>query len=429
MSTQHTIYLLKVLSGANSGAVVRLKTGDITIGRSMECDIILHDPHIADKHVNININNDIITLKPLVMPVYIEGEEVGMGEFEISPYQVVQLGDVELFVADPRISENEAKYVKHKIKKKGGNSSKLSSKSSDKKGSEKLVLGVGLFLLLVANLIYFGPSLLGVAEDVGLKASPKEMAEEVINELDPDRFTVKSLPNGTVSIIGYVKRSSERNRVVKRIRQLGQNVTYRIWVENELAESAEMVAHTLGERSIRFKPIEKGVLSAVGYVSNSEDWEHVKANILEDVAGIQQIKEANLQTLAKRMDALKQFINKNDLSNRIRVSIEKGRITVSGELTKSEIERWNDLYSEFLAVYGEGPTIVEHLYDARDRIRLSIRSVSVGEVPFLVSKDGKKYMEGSSLGNKYFIKTIKNDHIILTNDGIEIPIYYGLEDK
>lgn len=435
MSVQHTIYLLKVLSGANTGAIVRLKTGDIIIGRSMESDIILHDNNIADKHIKLNINNDVITLRPLVMPVYIDGEEVGMGEVEITPYQVVQLGDVEFFIADPRQNEKDIQplggaHIKHKIKKRNAVDAAALEKN-EKKGflSEKMILGLGLLLLLIANFIYFAPSILKFAEEIGLKPSPTERAEEVLSELDPKQFDIKTASSGKVTIIGYVKNQAERSQIIRKIRRSGQDVSYRIWVESELAESAEMVSHTLGERSIRFKPISKGDVSATGYVSNSQDWDRIKSNILEDVAGITSINEDNLQTLVKRMEALQQFIEKNDLSSRIRVSIDKGKIKVSGELTKSEIARWNDLYSEFLAVYGEGPSIIENLYDARDRIKLSIRSVSVGETPFLVSKDGKKYMEGSSLGNNYFIKKIKPDHIVLTNKGIEIPIYYGLEEK
>ncbi len=76
----------------------------------------------------------------------------------------------------------------------------------------------------------------------------------------------------------------------------------------------------------------------------------------------------------------------------------------------------------------DGPAIVLGVTDVRDRIKLTIRSVSVGKVPFLVAKDGKKYMEGSALGDKYFVKSIKPDHVVLTNNGIDIPFYYGIEN-
>lgn len=124
-----------------------------------------------------------------------------------------------------------------------------------------------------------------------------------------------------------------------------------------------------------------------------------------------------------------QFIEKKGLSSRVKVTIENGRIKVDGELTQNELKRWAALYGEFTQTNGTGPTIIENLYNVRDRLKLVIRSVSVGETPFLVSKDGKKYMEGSNLGNDYFIKKITSDHVLLSNNGIEIPMYYGVEDK
>ena len=43
MAIQQTSFVLKVLSGINTGASVRLKTGSLVIGRAMTSDIILHD--------------------------------------------------------------------------------------------------------------------------------------------------------------------------------------------------------------------------------------------------------------------------------------------------------------------------------------------------------------------------------------------------
>ncbi|WP_026220957.1 type III secretion system inner membrane ring subunit SctD [Thiofilum flexile] len=442
MSVQHTVYLLKVLSGANAGAIVRLKTGTLTIGRSMACDIILHDENIAEQHVNIDITNDTIILKPLALPVLVDGQDVSAHEIKINPYQIVTVGDVDFFIADPRMSESEAKVANARIRRdqsaqaqKLSGSAKANStigKNKTKKGflSNKSYLWLGLLLLLVANLLYFLPNLISMSEKLGIKSTPIDDTKQLINNLNNPTLTVVERSPNNIVVTGYAKNTAERNDIVNQVMRMGKNVTHRIWINSELADSASMIANTLGEKGIHFKPkAEPGMVSAFGFVSNSQDWERVKASILADVVGIKQIDESELQTLLKRLEALQQFIEKNGLSDRIRVAINQGKITVSGELTNTEIKRWKDLYAEFIATYGEGPSIVENLYDARDRIKLAIRSVSVGDVPFLVSKDGKKYMVGSSLGNSYFIKDIKPDYILLTNKGVDIPIYYGLEEK
>lgn len=443
MSVQHTVYLLKVLSGANAGAIVRLKTGALTIGRSMSCDIILHDENIADQHVNIEIDNDNIVLKPLALPVFVDGQEITSHEIKLNPYQIVTLGDVDFFIADPRVSEADARVANAKLRKEqltgsqkalntGGSKASFTEKSKAKKGflSNKGYLWLGLLLLLLANLLYFLPNLIQLSEKLGIKSTPVDDTKQLITNLNNSTLNVVEKSPGNIVVTGYAKNATERNDIVNQLMRMGKNVTHKIWINSELAENATMIAHTMGERGIHFKANqEAGMISAFGFVSNSQDWDKVKGSILADVSGIKQIDESELQTLLKRLEALQQFIEKNGLSDRIRVAINQGKITVSGELTNTEIKRWKDLCSEFVATYGEGPSIVENLYDARDRIKLAIRSVSVGETPFLVSKDGKKYMVGSSLGNGYFIKDIKPDHVLLTNKGIDIPIYYGLEEK
>ena len=164
-----------------------------------------------------------------------------------------------------------------------------------------------------------------------------------------------------------------------------------------------------------------------GFVSKTADWEKVKASILNDVGGIRSIGEGEFQTLDGYLASFVQFIEKKGLSSRINATTDGKSVIVNGELTQPEIEKLTGLRQAFIDIQGEGPAIILNVTDVRDRIKLAIRSVSVGKIPFLVAKDGKKYMEGSALGEKYFVKSIKPDHVVLTNNGIDIPFYYGID--
>ncbi len=122
-----------------------------------------------------------------------------------------------------------------------------------------------------------------------------------------------------------------------------------------------------------------------------------------------------------------QFVEKKGLSSRIKVTTDGKRVIVKGELTQQEIEQLKAVRQEFISSYENSPDVVLNVSDIRDRVKLAIRSVSVGKVPFLVAKDGKKYMEGSALGENYFVKSIKPDYVVLTNNGKDIPFYYAIE--
>lgn len=448
MITQQTPFLLKVLSGSNAGALVRLKVGEVVIGRSMSSDIILHDESIAESHIRLKVSEDTILMYILSPPIMVDNREVTTSEMILKPFQVVTVGGVDFFIADVRKPGRRsdkadsvdagsasrptadaagvaAAQARAALAGKGYRAARTAK--AQKQGGGKKYLFLGLGVLVAANLIYFLPNILSLAEQVGLRESPVQKAESVVSMLGVDNLRVDGEGNSAV-ITGYVDTLEDKRKIMTRVSRIGQGVNYRIWSSDELVSNAERVADALGQTDLGFKALGEGRLEAFGYVSNGQDWERIKSNIMDDVNGIKAIEDEGIQTLLKRKEALEQFIDKKGLSSRVRITIEANRIKVDGELTQSELSRWGDLYQEFQELHGRGPAIIENLYDAKDRIKLVIRSVSVGETPFLVSKDGKRFMEGSSLGSGYFIKKITSDHVLLSNDGVEIPIYYGVED-
>jgi propanediol dehydratase large subunit len=196
-----------------------------------------------------------------------------------------------------------------------------------------------------------------------------------------------------------------------------------------MADSAGIIARSLGEQGVKMSAGETGgQVVAEGFVSKSSAWDHIKGVVLSDVGGVQSIDDGKLQSIDRYLAAFVQSIGKKGLSSRMEILNDGKQVIVQGELTQQEIETLKVLRKDFIDTYGVGPAIVLQVTDVRDRIRLAIRSVSVGKIPFLVSKDGKKYMEGSALGEKYFIKSIQPDHVVLTNNGVEIPLYYGIEE-
>ncbi|HPY39038.1 MAG TPA: type III secretion system inner membrane ring subunit SctD [Thiolinea sp.] len=443
MSMQHTPYLLKVLSGSNAGALVRLKAGEVVIGKSMSSDIILHDENIADLHLKLKVDDENILLEALAKPVLIDNKEIDLGEHPLKPYQVVSLGSIDFFVADvrkPGRRGNENKTAEAPIPPRV-KSDKLAdpvptpafkTTAEVKPRSKSLgwaLLFTGLGMLVIANILYFKPYISGLAEKVGLSESADQRANDLLKKLKPTDLAVVRDPDGRVAISGYVENRDDKRELMNQALLAGNGINYRVWVREDLVANANQVARALGQTDLSFSNLEEGKLAAHGYVSDEADWAQIKANIMSDVSGIQSIDDRSVQTLIKRKEALVQFIEKKGLSSRVKVTIENGRIKVDGELTQNELKRWAALYDEFTQTNGTGPAIVENLYNVRDRLKLVIRSVSVGETSFLVSKDGKKYMEGSNLGNDYFIKKITPDHVLLSNNGIEIPIYYGVEDK
>jgi type III secretion system YscD/HrpQ family protein len=446
MAIQHTYFVLKVLTGINAGASVRLKTGRVVIGRSMSSDIILHDENIADLHVQLLVTPAGITLQPLVIPVFVEGQEVAIDGVELHPGQIVRLGQVEFMVTDARKDpvKSSATYQPGSVatdqKKRDPDqdpsdvrnvtATALHNPSEGKKTWRgKVYLGIGLGLLLLANALFFAPQFGRLMEKAGFADSAEKRAGALLESLGQQDFKLLKEPDGTVSLRGYTQTTAQRNVLMNKVQQAGIRANLHIWSNEDMADSSGIIARSLGEQGIKMSAGETGgQVVAEGFVSKSSAWDHIKGVILSDVGGVQSIDDGKLQSIDRYLTAFVQSIGKKGLSSRIDVVNDGKQVIVKGELTQQEIETLKVLRKDFIDTYGVGPAIVLQVTDVRDRIKLAIRSVSVGKVPFLVSKDGKKYMEGSALGEKYFVKSIQPDHVVLTNNGVEIPLYYGIEE-
>ncbi|WML91806.1 type III secretion system inner membrane ring subunit SctD [Thiothrix lacustris] len=446
MAIQQTSFVLKVLSGINTGASVRLKTGSLVIGRAMTSDIILHDENIADQHVQLLITSAGITLQPLARPVFVGGAEVTDASIDLLPYQSVKLGNVDFLVTDSRVAPPQAKHKSADVavNLKGVDASgvmatarveqpKKSARAArpssvQKTGGRVWLLLLGLSLLLLANALYWTPQFKHLLESLGMRESGEQQAANLMQDLGKQDFKLVKEADGSVSLSGYTNTVLERNELMSKIQSAGIKANLHIWAQDEMANNANMIARAMGQSALHFKSgSTDGVLVAQGFVSKTADWERVKATILNDVGGIRSISEGEFQTMDGYLASFVQFIEKKGLSSRINATTDGKSVIVNGELTQPEIKKLKGFLNEFNKLQDEGPAVVLKVSDVRDRIKLSIRSVSVGQVPFMVSKDGKKYMEGSTLGDKYFVKSIQSDHVILTNNGIDIPFYYGIE--
>ncbi len=438
MSVQHTAFILKVLSGINAGASVRLKTGSSIIGRSMNCDIILHDEAIADQHVRLSVTETGITLHPLARPVFVESTEIAVDEMELKPYQTVRLGSVEFMVVDAK-SGNAAMHTRVADAALAGQAKVSPSQArvgSDAKTpasastwGTKTYLALGLGLLLLGNAIFFYPQLAAMLERSGVVASPETRAAAWLAKLGRDDFTLQTGSDGSVSLRGYARTTAERNALMRQMQEAGIQAKLSIWSQEEMVASAGTIARSLDEPGIKVSAGEAvGSLKVQGFVSKSAAWDRIRGVILADVGGIQSIDDDKLQSMDGYLASFVQFVEKNGLSGRLKITTDGKRVIVKGELTQQEIEKIGSLRKEFIDTYGAEPAIQLDVVDVRSKIKLAIRSASVGKVPFLVAKDGKKYMEGSAIGENYFVKSIKPDHVVLVNKGMEIPFYYGIEE-
>ena len=429
MKNQKKPYLLKVLSGPNAGAKIQLGIGNYIVGNSTENEIIFHDKHIAPRHLKLLVTTKGIFVEPLANPVFISGNDIGIQNTRLRPYQVITLGKVNFAIGSATQKWPVIKRPTFQTAHRKGQQKTKVNQISNSKPAKWKYLFAGLALLLFANIFYFKSDISDFANSFESKKSQVITAQKTIDDLGLANIKVENNAKDVLRITGYVKSKQEKQLLLNKIANLDKPVTYRVWIAKELVEQANYIASSYGESDIQFSMETNGELIADGYIKNASQWNNARQSILNDIDGVKNIQDEGIDSLQQQLEKFRAYLSKESFKKRVTLAIKEGKITVSGELTDKEISRWKKVREQFFSQYRNAPDLVENLQSSRSRFTLAIRGVSVGKVPFITSKDDKKYLIGSHLGKGYFVKSITPDKILLQHNDIEIPVYFGKKDN
>ena len=423
MATKNRRYFLRVLSGENVGAQIVLEPRvPIVVGKSAACNVIFNNEDVADRHVKLVLSDGRVRLRPLAQPVYVEGKDIGLHDATLLPYQLVTIGKVAFSIGDgtgqwPRVDRQGKKQY---LGLEGSTSKKAGTSSTWK----KWLFWLGLILLVLANLHYFSRDEGGIFSAFGLKDTVEQQVYSAIGDADLSDVSVSKTPTGRINVTGYVATNKQKQHLISSILKVKGDVSYHILVNSNIENNALLIAETLGEEQIHFSSKGDGVLVAAGYTQSQANWIRLRSNILEDIEGIESISDTQIKPI---LELLKGEIQDNGLSETINIRQKNKKFMISGDPTQKQVKQWHKLLNSVIKPVDGYWQVVED-FDTPTHVKefkLSLRSVSVGDVPFIVSKDGKKYLEGAHLGEGYYIKKIMADEVLLKHNGTEIPIYFG----
>jgi type III secretion system YscD/HrpQ family protein len=435
MTKQNIQYVVKVLSGVNEGATADLQdTSGVVIGRSVGCDIIFNGANVADRHVAVELDGGRIRLTPLAQPVYIDGRDVGSNEIILQPNQLVNVGVVDFTIAEKNQPWPDYDSTTKKLVVDQNASISGVTRVGDGLNAKASLLGnpwlwIAAVIMLLANIHYLTQQYGGIPGLLGFSETTDQKVNSVIRVDKYPGLYVKRINGQLTQIEGYVSTMTEKALVENEVAEFGDSVVSHILVDSEIEDNARKIAQSLGENEITFSTIEHGRLKASGLTDNRSKWMNIKENIRSDVRGVTSIHDDDVRNLNEMYVVLERKIAAEKFSKRIDIKLNSGTIVVKGRLTKEEKARWLQIKEEFLgnSFY---PFKFREIIRAPDAdIKLSIRSVSVGDIPFIISKEGNKYFNGSHVGSGYYIESINDDHILLNNNNIVFPVYFGQEKE
>lgn len=424
-------YVARVLSGVNVGAEALLpSTKPVVIGKSTTSDIIFSGARVANRHIKIQRHGNAIELIPLAQPVYVDGKDVGLKSVILKPNQVVTIGDVRF-----AINDKQQPWPDESDKDVAGKVIKEVVLPEKKKSLRKSLLANPLVWLLSLALIalnvhFFVKSAGGLPGILGLTKGVDQQATQIIGETDFGNIKVSTSRDGVTTLDGYVTTVKEKEMLNQKMSHLGSRIIDRVYIDSNLENSANQIARSLGENGVNFTTLEHGRLKADGIINERKSWISIRETIRSDIKGVISINDDEVIDLSEQFLLLSRKVEQQKFSKRIALSRNKGLISVEGRLTPDERETWTEVFTQFQGETSYKFRVIERFTKPSDQFEMAIRTVSVGEVPFVVSKQGKKYFVGSNVGQGYFIEAINSDHIILNNNEIKFPLFFGQkEDK
>ena len=449
--------LLKILSGNHQGAEMVLDGNPIIIGKSADCDIVLSDSLIADKHAKIKVVGKTCVLKPLNGKVFIDGKLVKTETVEVSQFQFITLGDTHLVFGPinetwPSISASDVPKLKD-MEMPDGTSANTTQNLAEqnefeqenmdvleisqedilnkqKRTKRRIVIKIGTGLSFVLSIILF-LIIFGVhkTKPVATKLTNKQVVMQLV-EADglEDDLKIDEDKTGKLSVSGYVGKNSELSTLRNQLYNVDATMKIKIYSDEKILGDAGVILSEIESLPIITK-VKAGVFVASGYVFDKSVWEKARRKIIDEVGGIIDLQDQVILP-QKAYSIARPILAKYRLTSKIGLVPQKQAITLSGVISSDEEENWKLAKIQLDKAFGEdlqlqnSVKISDHEVIKKQYFGSEIDSISISDngLNWIGFKDGTKYMEGATLSNGYTIQKISPENVILTKNSQTIVL-------
>lgn len=455
---QHSEVLLKILSGNHQGAEMVLDGDPLIIGKSSDCDIVISDSMIADKHVKIKVIGKTCVLKPLNGKIFIDGKLVKTETVEVSQFQFITLGDTHLVFGPinetwPAISASDAPKLKdtefedqqsndmqkqnfveqNEFEQENMNVLEVSQEdiSNQQHRTKKRILikiGTGFSFILSVILILM-LSVFNKPKPTEIKLTNKQLVAQIIetNSFEND-LKIEEDKTGKLSVSGYVGKNSELSTLKSQLYNIDSTMKIKVYSDEKILSDASVILAQI-ESSPTIAKVKAGVFVVSGYVYEKAVWEKTRKKIIDEVGGIIDLQDQVILP-QKAYSIARPILAKYRLTSKVVLMPQSQAIVLGGVISSDEEENWKLAKIQLDKAFGQDaplkdfvkisdPEVIKKQYFGSEIHSISISDNGLNWIGF---KDGTKYMEGATLSNGYTIQKISPDNIILTKNNQTIVL-------
>lgn len=448
--TPTTRFVLKVISGPNSGAEFGLNPGDfVVLGKDPDhCDLIFQDLSVSRKHARIEIDAEGL---PFVEDLQSRNGTLlnGIAIHERSPLQsqdLISLGTTSFLIID-REETRETIYSPassfEASKELFSAEPKQTPDPKEEESKSRNIRDIFIpFRHLAIAAVFLVAMFIGVVGVISLFHSERiEMAE--VDETAGIRHVLKNFPtvefsynpsNATIFLTGNTLTEVDHHELIYLLRSLPdiRSIEDNIVVDEIVWENMNpLLAKNPNYRGVSFTSTAPGQFMIRGYVETAEeksllqDWIHMNFpftdKLFDDV-----VVEETLDALVKKALMEAGFAN-------ITFKASNGEVLVNGRVNNTEEKLFQQTLAEIKGIHGVRvvknfvifTTAATKAIDITNKYRVT-GSSKFGNINQYVLIGGRILSVGDQLDGMT-ITEIGNESIHLEKDGVKYKIDYNLQ--
>lgn len=409
--------VLKVFSGPHAGAEIVLVESEYVIGRVDDCDIVLTDESLAERHVRLTLRDGGVLVESLGdTPAYVEGQPITSRELE--PFQYLTLGDTHLVIGPnnedwPKrpvpviqaVSEQDTGDTEPEADPDDGESEPETASDADsaptkeplnEAPSRRKMTAKTRWIVVTALLCLLGGGGLVVLYS-SASAAGSQAARPAVDRDELQRIVGEIAPVSSVEIIDEDDRLAAQGHVIEKAtaRKLEQALhdaaptldTSNIWDTETIARAVRgfLKMRRLNELEVEIGSL-PGQVTVSGVLETLDDWQKAKSDIRSktrvDTLVDQVMTQERAVEIAKEQEA------------------EQAQATTPTETAPSPPPSSNESF---------------------DGLPFQISSVIVGRTKSFRVNSGVKVMEHGTIDD-YYVKSINSERIALVKDGRDVIV-------
>jgi type III secretion protein D len=403
---------IRFYSGLNQGVEVPLPGGRVVIGSDpLQADLVVVDPGIAAIHLVLDVDaQGVRMLEWAESNPPAQGGEPLNGGSALQALAAQTCGPL-LWAYCSQEQSFSKQLMMSPINGEG-----RTARSRLKWGG-LVMAGISLLIFISAMVFFSQP---GASDQRRMIDESPLVARRTF--LREKRFTHVEAgiaqEGGSVPVSGYLDDNRARLDLQQYLEQSGLNFQMDVRSMEDIRNDADFILHKVGHQDVQSNNADRpGWIRLSGAaVQEEESWPELEALLKADVPGLLGVEAQEKLPLAP-LKRLEQLLKDYGLATALISRDEGENIELDGELDDSQRKQFSRMQQQFDQEFGNRLSlrlVSSRKSSGHQDLVFNVRSVSLGQVPYVVLSDNQKYPVGALTSAGVRVLSINRSEIVVS---------------